>query len=97
MAKIFDYKKDFLKAAIWYYSLSLSPLIDTQKCLIALTNAIKCTILSPSGVSRSKLISDLFKSEKAKQSSGYFMLIYLYVHYETIFMSSFYLLVLRNW
>jgi hypothetical protein len=84
---IFDYKKDFLQAAVWYHSLSLSPSIDRHKCLIVLTNAIKCTILSSFNVSRSKLISELFKNDKAKQSSAYFMLNFLYVHYEDIFMS----------
>lgn len=83
MAKILDHKKDFSKAAIWYHSLSLSPIIDAQKCLIALTNAIKCTILSPFHVSRSKLVSLLFKNEKAKQSSAYFILEYLYVRCKT--------------
>ncbi|CAF1114387.1 unnamed protein product [Adineta ricciae] len=37
-------------------------------------NAIKCAILSPFGVDRSKLFFDLFQNKKAKQSACFFML-----------------------
>ena len=67
MAITFDHKNSYIQAARCYYILSMSPIIEEKESLHLLTDAIKCTILSGFGVARSKLISDLFKNEKAKR------------------------------
>ncbi|CAF1155904.1 unnamed protein product [Adineta ricciae] len=67
MAIAFDHKNSYIQAVRCYYILSMSPMIEEQKSLHLLTDAIKCTVLSGFGVARSELISVLFKNEKAKR------------------------------
>lgn len=63
-ARIMDYKRQFMKAAMKYYELSQIVEKNDEK-LQALTWAITCTILAAAGPQRSRMLSTLFKDERS--------------------------------
>jgi len=65
-ARIMDYKRQFIKAALRYYELSQIVLNDTEK-LDSLTYSVICSILAPAGPQRSRMLSTLFKDERSSK------------------------------
>jgi COP9 signalosome complex subunit 4 len=64
-ARILDALRDFLPAADRYLSVSLSPALDTEERLLALSSSITCAVLAPAGPPRSKTLSRLYRDERA--------------------------------
>jgi len=62
-ARIMDYKRQFLKAALHYHELS--QIVGEQERLDALQYAVICTILAAAGPQRSRMLSTLYKDERS--------------------------------
>ncbi|KAJ9523261.1 hypothetical protein QJQ45_024043 [Haematococcus lacustris] len=75
-ARILDSKRRFLEAALRYYELSsagghVGQRVDAEDLQQALTQAITCTILASAGPQRSRMLSTLYKDERAEQLPVY--------------------------
>ncbi|KAJ9522666.1 hypothetical protein QJQ45_019743, partial [Haematococcus lacustris] len=75
-ARILDSKRRFLEAALRYYELSsagghVGQRVDAEDLQQALTQAITCTILASAGPQRSRMLSTLYKDERAEQLAVY--------------------------
>jgi len=64
-ARIMDYKRQFMKAAMKYYELSQT--VGEQERLDALQYAIICAVLAPAGPQRSRILATLFKDERSNK------------------------------
>eukprot|EP01116_Phalansterium_solitarium_P015836 TRINITY_DN353_c1_g1_i12.p1 TRINITY_DN353_c1_g1~~TRINITY_DN353_c1_g1_i12.p1 ORF type:complete len:417 (+),score=127.58 TRINITY_DN353_c1_g1_i12:67-1251(+) len=64
-ARIVDYKRQFIKAALRYYELS--QLVAEHERLEALQYAVICAILAAAGPQRSRMLSTLYKDERSAQ------------------------------
>jgi len=62
-ARIMDYKRQFLKAALHYHELS--QIVGEQERQAALEYAVICTILAAAGPQRSRMLSTLYKDERS--------------------------------
>ena len=71
-SKNYDLKRDFLKAASKYYSLS--QLVGDKEKSAVLTAAIKCAILAPAGPIRSRLLATLYKDERSQKTQCFSIL-----------------------
>eukprot|EP01099_Mayorella_cantabrigiensis_P003700 TRINITY_DN2796_c0_g1_i4.p2 TRINITY_DN2796_c0_g1~~TRINITY_DN2796_c0_g1_i4.p2 ORF type:complete len:387 (+),score=99.16 TRINITY_DN2796_c0_g1_i4:101-1261(+) len=68
-AKIQDYRRKFIEAAIWYYELS--QIVNEGERLQALEYAITCAILAKAGPQRSRVLALLYKDERSSQLEIY--------------------------
>lgn len=66
-ARIYDSQRAFLDAAQAYYTMSLETVIDEEERLRALGAGIVCAILAPAGPQRAKMLSKLYKDDRASQ------------------------------
>ena len=65
-AKILDFKRQFQRAALKYYQLSLNTAVNAREQLeYALENAIKCAVLAEVGPQRARLLTTLYKDERS--------------------------------
>lgn len=64
-ARIQDYKRNFLKAAMHYYELS--QIVGEQERLQALQFAVTCAILAKAGPQRSRILATLYKDERTSK------------------------------
>ena len=68
-ARIVDYKRQFMKAALRYYELS--QIVPEQERMDALQYSIICSILAAAGPQRSRMLSTLFKDERSSKTDIY--------------------------
>jgi len=64
-ARILDYKRSFIQAAIKYYELS--QIVNESERLPALKFAVTCAILAKAGPQRSRVLAILFKDERSEK------------------------------
>jgi len=64
-ARIVDFKRQFMKAAMRYYELS--QIVGQDERLDALAYAITCAILAPAGAQRSRMLATLYKDERSSK------------------------------
>jgi len=76
-ARIMDYKRQFMKAAMRYYELS--QIVGEQDRLEALQHACICAILASAGPQRSRMLSTLFKDERTSKLEVYPILEKMYL------------------
>jgi len=68
-ARIMDYKRQFMKAALRYYELS--QIVGEQERLEALQYSVVCAILAPAGPQRSRILATLYKDERSSKIEIY--------------------------
>ncbi|KAI5300039.1 hypothetical protein KEM55_000381 [Ascosphaera atra] len=66
-AKVLDARRKFIEASIEYLNVSLNPIVDEQDRLQSLSTAVICAILSGAGPQRSRMLSRLYKDNRATQ------------------------------
>eukprot|EP01114_Cavostelium_apophysatum_P005932 TRINITY_DN17109_c0_g1_i2.p1 TRINITY_DN17109_c0_g1~~TRINITY_DN17109_c0_g1_i2.p1 ORF type:complete len:332 (+),score=54.54 TRINITY_DN17109_c0_g1_i2:54-1049(+) len=76
-ARIMDYKRQFMKAALRYYELSQA--VSEDERLESLQYAVICAILAPAGPQRSRMLSTLFKDERSSKIEIYPILERMYL------------------
>jgi len=76
-ARIMDYKRQFMKAALRYYELS--QIVGEPERLDALQYACICTILASAGPQRSRMLSTLYKDERSSKIEIYPILEKMYL------------------
>jgi len=76
-ARIMDYKRQFMKAALRYYELS--QIVPEHERMDSLQFSIICTILTPAGPQRSRMLSTLFKDERCSKLEIYSILEKMYL------------------
>jgi len=76
-ARIMDYKRQFMKAALRYYELS--QIVGESERLDALQYACICTILASAGPQRSRMLSTLYKDERSSKIEIYPILEKMYL------------------
>jgi len=64
-ARIMDYKRQFMKAALRYHELS--QIVGEQERMDALQFAIICAILAAAGPQRSRMLATLYKDERSSK------------------------------
>jgi len=62
-ARIMDYKRQFMKAAMRYYELS--QIVGEDERIEALQYAVVCAILAAAGPQRSRMLATLYKDERS--------------------------------
>jgi len=76
-ARILDYKRNFLKAAMHYYELS--QIVGEQERPQALQLAVTCAILAKAGPQRSRQLATLYKDERSSKLPIYPILEKMYL------------------
>jgi len=76
-ARIVDYKRQFMKAALRYYELS--QIVPEQERMEALQYSVICAILAAAGPQRSRMLSTLFKDERTSKTDIYPILEKMYL------------------
>lgn len=66
-ARIMDYSRKFLEAALRYHELSWIAEIDEEERLHALGAAVTCAVLAPAGPNRSRVLASLCRDERTTQ------------------------------
>ncbi|KAH7105564.1 hypothetical protein BKA62DRAFT_690149 [Auriculariales sp. MPI-PUGE-AT-0066] len=66
-ARIMDYSRKFLEAALRYHELSWIAEIDEEERLHALGAAVTCAVLAPAGPNRSRVLASLCRDERTAQ------------------------------
>lgn len=64
-ARIVDFKRQFMKAAMRYYELS--QILAESERVDALSFSIICAILAPAGAQRSRMLATLYKDERSSK------------------------------
>ncbi|KAK2152137.1 hypothetical protein LSH36_339g07021 [Paralvinella palmiformis] len=78
-ARVLDFRRKFIEAAQRYNELSYKTLIAEEERLMALRNALVCTILASAGQQRSRMLATLFKDERCQQLPAYGILEKMYL------------------
>ncbi|KAG9019533.1 hypothetical protein FRB90_000842 [Tulasnella sp. 427] len=73
-ARINDYTRKFVEAAMRYHELSWVAEIDDEERLQMLSAAVTCAVLAPAGPNRSRLLASLSRDERTAQLSNYTIL-----------------------
>lgn len=73
-AKIQDSNRDFINAAQGYYNVTNLPGVDAEQIEELIDCALKCTILSPSGPRKARLLAILYSDERMKSNQFYDLL-----------------------
>jgi len=76
-ARIMDYKRHFMKAAMRYYELS--QIVGEQERMDALQYSVICAILASAGPQRSRMLSTLYKDERTSKLGIYSILEKMYL------------------
>jgi len=66
-ARISDYARKFLEAASRYHELSFVGAIDEDERKYMLSAAVTCAVLAPAGPNRSRILSSLYRDERAAE------------------------------
>ncbi|XP_063243981.1 COP9 signalosome complex subunit 4 [Bacillus rossius redtenbacheri] len=78
-ARVLDYRRKFIEAAQRYNELSYRNIIDEGERMMALKNALICTILASAGQQRSRMLATLFKDERCQHLPAYSILEKMYL------------------
>jgi len=78
-ARVLDFRRKFIEAAQRYNELSYKTVIAEEERMIALRNALVCTILASAGQQRSRMLATLFKDERCQQLPMYGILEKMYL------------------
>jgi len=76
-ARIMDFKRQFMKAALRYYELS--QIVPEAQRLEALQYAILCSILASAGPQRSRMLATLYKDERSSKTEVHGILEKMYL------------------
>jgi len=76
-ARIMDFKRQFMKAALRYYDLS--QIVPEGSRLEALQYAIVCAILAAAGPQRSRMLATLYKDERSTKTEVHGILEKMYL------------------
>ncbi|KAI8816352.1 uncharacterized protein EV422DRAFT_501466 [Fimicolochytrium jonesii] len=66
-ARILDYKRAFLQAAVKYHELSYAVEIPDSDRMQLLVQAVKCAVLAGAGPQRSRMLATLYKDERTRE------------------------------
>ncbi|XP_074647483.1 COP9 signalosome complex subunit 4-like isoform X2 [Tubulanus polymorphus] len=78
-ARVLDYRRKFIEAAQRYSELSYKNIIAEEERMLALKNALICTILASAGQQRSRMLATLFKDERCQQLPAFSILEKMYL------------------
>ncbi|RWS12118.1 COP9 signalosome complex subunit 4-like protein [Dinothrombium tinctorium] len=78
-ARVLDYRRKFIEAAQRYNELSYKTIVDEAERMVALKNALICTVLASAGQQRSRMLATLFKDERCQQLPCYNILEKMYL------------------
>ena len=78
-AKVEDSNRDFLNAAQSYYGVSQLESVENQDLQELLDCALKCTLLSPAGPRKARLLAILYNDERLKSNQFYDLLAKMYL------------------
>ncbi|KAF8450271.1 hypothetical protein L210DRAFT_3608671 [Boletus edulis BED1] len=70
-ARISDYARKFLEAAMRYHELSWVADIDEEERKVILSHAVTCAVLAPAGPNRSRVLASLYRDERATELPTY--------------------------
>ncbi|GAA5934286.1 uncharacterized protein JCM15063_004528 [Sporobolomyces koalae] len=73
-ARMFDFSRRFADAASKYHEISYVSVLAEEERLQALTAAIVCAVLAPAGPTRSRILTSLYRDERAASSDHYAVL-----------------------
>ncbi|KAG8907019.1 hypothetical protein FRB99_005539 [Tulasnella sp. 403] len=73
-ARISDYARKFVEAALRYHELSWVADLDEEERLHTLSAAITCAVLAPAGPNRSRVLASLCRDERTQQLPNYTIL-----------------------
>jgi len=76
-AKIMDFKRQFMKAALRYYELS--QIVQESERIEALQYAVVCAILASAGPQRSRMLATLYKDERTSKTEVHGILEKMYL------------------
>ncbi|KAH0840148.1 hypothetical protein J3R83DRAFT_1128 [Lanmaoa asiatica] len=70
-ARISDYARKFLEAAMRYHELSWVAEIDEEERKQILSHAVTCAVLAPAGPNRSRVLASLYRDERSSDLPTY--------------------------
>ncbi|KAG8218873.1 hypothetical protein J3R82DRAFT_4552 [Butyriboletus roseoflavus] len=70
-ARISDYARKFLEAALRYHELSWVAEIDEEERKQILSHAVTCAVLAPAGPNRSRILASLYRDERSSELPTY--------------------------
>lgn len=70
-ARINDYSRKFLEAAMRYHELSWAADIDEEERKELLSSAVTCAVLAPAGPNRSRVLASLYRDERSSELQTY--------------------------
>ncbi|KAH7929481.1 hypothetical protein BV22DRAFT_1029535 [Leucogyrophana mollusca] len=70
-ARISDYARKFLEAAMRYHELSWVAEIDEEERKEILSAAVTCAVLAPAGPNRSRVLASLYRDERSADLATY--------------------------
>ncbi|KAG6333771.1 hypothetical protein ID866_5319 [Astraeus odoratus] len=70
-ARISDYARKFLEAAMRYHELSWAADIDEEERKELLSSAVTCAVLAPAGPNRSRILASLYRDERSSDLATY--------------------------
>jgi COP9 signalosome complex subunit 4 len=70
-ARISDYARKFLEAAMRYHELSWLAEIDEEERKEMLSAAVTCAVLAPAGPNRSRVLASLYRDERSANLPSY--------------------------
>ncbi|KIM90828.1 hypothetical protein PILCRDRAFT_811315 [Piloderma croceum F 1598] len=70
-ARISDYARKFLEAAMRYHELSWVAEIDEEERRHMLSAAVTCAVLAPAGPNRSRVLASLYRDERSAELPTY--------------------------
>ncbi|KAG8863830.1 hypothetical protein FRB96_007667 [Tulasnella sp. 330] len=73
-ARIYDYARRFVEAALRYHELSWVGDLDEDERLQILAAAITCAVLAPAGPNRSRILASLYRDERTLNLPNYTIL-----------------------
>ncbi|KAG8966096.1 hypothetical protein FRC03_012508 [Tulasnella sp. 419] len=73
-ARISDYHRKFVEAAMRYQELSYAGDLDEQERLHILSASVTCAVLAPAGPNRSRVLASLCRDERTAQLPNYTIL-----------------------
>ncbi|KAL4239497.1 COP9 signalosome complex subunit 4 [Mactra antiquata] len=78
-ARVLDFRRKFIEAAVRYNELSYKSIIAEDERITALRNALICTVLASAGQQRSRMLATLFKDERCSKLPAYNILEKMYL------------------
>ncbi|KAI0320810.1 hypothetical protein OF83DRAFT_1102870 [Amylostereum chailletii] len=70
-ARISDYNRKFIEAALRYHELSFVGEIDEEERQHMLSAAVTCAVLAPAGPNRSRVLASLYRDERTVELPSY--------------------------